>query len=108
MTLLADPNLTRFFQIDGILFASSVPHAQRSLAEAVSGREVTTVHSEASKGKPAILGMWMLGEVIAAQKLLLGMGAQAVHSIVLCRRGDRAVSAALRRYASFEVSPVDS
>jgi hypothetical protein len=42
------------------------------------------------------------GAVIAGQRLLLRMGAAAVHSIVLCRR-DQAIEAALRRYASFEI-----
>jgi hypothetical protein len=69
---------------------------------------VTSIHSEASGGRPKNLGMWVAGEVIAAQQLLLRMGATAVDSVVLCRRGDRAVEAALRRYARFEVVPHSS
>jgi hypothetical protein len=100
--LLENPRMTPLFQIDGVIVPSCDPHRQLPLAELVDGEKVTTVHSEASAGRARILGMWMSGEVIAAQHLLLKMGAAAVHSIVLCRR-DQAIEAALRRYSSFEI-----
>ena len=41
----------------------------------VAGQHVTTVHSEKRNDKPAITGVQIAGEVIAAQKLLTQMGA---------------------------------
>ena len=100
--LFEKPQLTSSFRIDGVIVPSFDPYRQLPLAELVAGEKVTTVHSEVSAGRARILGMWMSGEVITAQRLLLQMGAAAVHSIVLCRR-DQAIEAALRRYASFEI-----
>ena len=84
-SLLANPRLTSSFQIDGIISPPAGPHPQPPLPDLVAGQEVTTVHSRVSKGKPAILGMSLSGEVIASQKLLLRMGASAAHSIVAVR-----------------------
>jgi hypothetical protein len=100
--LVENPRLTPTFRIDGVIVPSYDPRRQLPLAELVVGEKVITVHSEASAGRTRRLGMWMSGEVIAAQRLLLQMGAAAVHSIVLGRR-DQAVEEALRRHASFEI-----
>jgi hypothetical protein len=105
--LLEKPRLTSSFRIDGVIVPSFDPYRQLPLTELVADEKVTTVHSEASAGRARILGMWMSGEVIAAQRLLLQMGAADVHSIVLCRR-DQAIEAALRRYASFEIVEGDA
>ena len=101
--LVEKPRLTPSFQIDGVIVPSYDPRRRRPLAELVDGEKVTTVHSEAEDGRARSLGMWMSGEVIAAQHLLLQMGAAAVHSIVLSRP-DEAIEAALRRHASFELA----
>ena len=100
--LLENPRLTPSFRIDGVIIPSYDPRRRLPLAELVDGEKVTTVHSEASGGRARTLGMWMSGEVIAAQRLLLQMGAAAVHSMVLSRH-DQAIEAALRRHASFEI-----
>lgn len=100
--LLEKPRLTPSFRIDGIIVPSYDPRQDVALADLVVGQKISTVHSEASAGKACTLGMWMSGEVIAAQHLLRRMGAVAVHSIVLCRR-DQAIEAALRRHASIEI-----
>ena len=105
--LVEKPRLTSSFQIDGVIVPSFDPYRQLPLTELVAGEKVTTVHSEASAGRARGLGMWMSGEIIAAQRLLLNMGAADVHSIVLCRR-DQAIEAALRRYASFEIVEADA
>ncbi len=105
--LVEKPPLTPSFWIDGVIVPSFDPYRQLPLAELVAGEKVTTVHSEASAGQARILGMWMSGEVIAAQRLLLQMGAADVHSIALCRH-DQAIEAALRRYASFEIVEADA
>jgi hypothetical protein len=100
--LVENPRLTPSFRIDGVIIPSYDPLRRLPLAELVDGEKVTTVHSEASEGRARTLGMWMSGEVIAAQRLLLQMGAAAVHSMVLSRH-DQAIEAALRRHASFEI-----
>jgi hypothetical protein len=105
--LVEKPRLTSSFRIDGVIVPSFDPYQPLPLAELVAGEKVTTVHSEASAGRARILGMWMSGEVIAAQRLLLQMGAADVHSIVLSRR-DQAIEAALCRYASFEIVEADA
>ena len=105
--LVEKPRLTSSFRIDGVIVPSFDPYQPLPLAELVVGEKVTTVHSEASAGRARILGMWMSGEVIAAQRLLLQMGAADVHSIVLSR-GDQAIEAALGRYASFEIVEGDA
>ena len=73
--LVEKPPLTPSFWIDGVIVPSFDPYRPLPLAELVAGEKVTTVHSEASAGQARILGMWMSGEVIAAQRLLLQMGA---------------------------------
>ena len=100
--LVENRRLTPTFRIDGVIVPSYDPRRQLPLAGLVVGEKVITVHSEATRLRTRRLGMWMSGEVIAAQRLLLRMGAAAVHSIVLCRR-DQAIEAALRRHASFEI-----
>jgi hypothetical protein len=105
--LVENPRLTSSFRIDGVIVPSYDPCRQLSLAELVDGEKVTTVHSEAKAGLPRRLSMPMAGEVIAAQHLLLQMGAADVHSIVLCRP-DQAIEAALRRHASFEIAEAAS
>src|SRR6202035_4629429 len=83
VVLLENPRLTPSFGIDGVIIPSYDPLRRLPLAALVDAEKVTTVHSEASGGRARTLGMWMSGEVIAAQRLLLQMGAAAVHSIVL-------------------------
>jgi hypothetical protein len=102
LVLFDKPRLTPSFRIDGVVIPSCDSRPPLPLAELVSGKRVTTVHSQASQGRAATLGMWMSGEVIAAQHLLVRMGAAAVHSIVLCGR-DQAIEEALRLHASFEI-----
>jgi hypothetical protein len=101
---LAPARLTKRFVIEGVL----VPDLDRSegkpLREAVAGRQVTTVHSEKRSGKAAIIGMYIAGEVIAAQKLLTQMGAASVDSLLM-GRDDQAVGQALRRYARYTLAP---
>lgn len=107
-SFIAPARLTRRFMIDAVLFAGSDEAGEGSLQEIVPGRHVTTVHSEKDRnGRPAIIGMWVSGEVIMAQQLLARMGAASAHSIILCRRDDRAIGKALRRYAKYEVEMVD-
>jgi hypothetical protein len=73
----------------------------------VAGKHVTTVHSEKRDGQPAIIGMYISGEVIAAQELVKQMGAASVDSLVLCRRDDQAVGQALRKYARYAIEHVE-
>ena len=80
---------------------------RRPLREMITGKHVTTVHSEKRDGKPAITGMWIAGEVIAAQKLLTQMGAASADSLLLCHREDQAVGQALRKYARFTVENME-
>lgn len=105
--LVEKPRLTPSFWIDGVIVPSYDPYRSLPLAELVADEKVTTVHSEVSAGRPRNLGMWMSGEIIAAQHLLLQMGAADVHSIVLSRY-DQAIEAALRRHASFELVEADA
>jgi hypothetical protein len=105
--IVAPARLTQRLMIDGVLVPDLDGNAYRPLQQIVAGKHVTTVHSEKDRNRrPAIIGMWASGEIIVAQRLLARMGAASVHSIMLCRRDDRAVGEALRRYATYEVELV--
>jgi hypothetical protein len=97
---LAGVRLSGRFAIEGILVPGLDPADRRPLHEVVAGNHVTTVHSEKRSGKPAIIGMYIAGEVIMAQKLLSQLGAASVDSLLL-GRDDQAVGPALSRYASY-------
>lgn len=88
---LAPIQLTRRFAVEGILMPDLGTADRRPLREMITRKHVTTVHSEKRDGKPAISGMWIAGEVIAAQKLLTQMGAASADSLLLCHREDQAV-----------------
>jgi hypothetical protein len=104
---LAPFRLTERFAIDGLLIPALDTADCRSVHEVVAGKHVTTVHSEKRAGQPAIIGMWISGEVIVAQKLLTQMGAASVDSIVLGRRDDLAVGRALRKYARYAIERIE-
>ncbi len=80
-TFVASIQLTRRFVIKGILVPDPGIADRRPIREMVAGQHVTTVHSEKRGGKPAITGMYIAGEVIAAQKLLTQMGAASADSL---------------------------
>ena len=105
---LAPIQLTRRFVSDGILVPDLGNADRRPLREVVAGKHVTTVHSEKRNGKPAITGMWIAGEVIAAQKLLTQMGAASADSLLLCRRDDQAVGEALHKYARYAIEDTEN
>jgi hypothetical protein len=104
---LAPFRLTERLAIDGLLVPGLDTGDCRPAREVVAGKHVTTVHSEKRSGQPAIIGMSISGEVIAAQKLLTQMGAASVDSLVLCRRDDQAVGQALRKYARYAIEHVE-
>lgn len=74
--------------------------AMESIAE-VSGRGIVTVHSYKDS-----LGMWVAGEVVVVQTLLLQRGARSVRSIVVVKRGDPAIQGALEKHAKVEIRAV--
>jgi hypothetical protein len=93
--------------IDGAIVAGLDAQDARPLTQVVSGKTITTLHSElSSRGAPARIGMWMGGEVIMSQHILREAGASSVHSVVLCGHRDRAIEKALGSYADFEVVTV--
>ena len=106
--LLTPIKLTSRFAIEGILVPDLGTADRRPLHEVVAGQHVTTVHSEKRDGKPAIIGMWIAGEVITAQNLLTQMGAASADSLMLCRRDDQAVGQALRKYARYAVENMEN
>jgi hypothetical protein len=103
MPVIAPARLARRVRVDGVMARGLGPGHGDSLGEQVTGRDVTSIHSLRDSRGPARLGMWVAGEVILAQRLLTGMGAASVRSVVVCRRGDRAVERELRTYATVEV-----
>jgi hypothetical protein len=107
-TFVAPIQLTRRFAIEGILVPDPGIADHRPIREMVAGQHVTTVHSEKRDGKPAITGMYIAGEVIAAQKLLTQMGAASADSLLLCRWEDQAVGQALRKYARYAVESMEN
>jgi hypothetical protein len=100
-TFVASAPLTGRFAIEGILVPDLIDPSGKPIHEIVPGRHVTTVHSERRNGKPANLGMYLSGEVIAAQKLVMRMGAASVDSLIIGRQDDLAVGQALRKYARY-------
>lgn len=90
--------------IDGAIVSGLGAQDTRPLTQVVTGKSVTTIHSElSSRGAPARIGMWMGGEIIMSQRILLEAGASSVRSVVLCGHHDQAIEKALSSYADFEV-----
>jgi hypothetical protein len=106
-TFIQPFRLTKYFAIDGLLVPGIDTADRRPAREVVAGKHVTTVHSEKRDGQPAIIGMYISGEVIAAQEMVKQMGAASVDSLVLCRRDDQAVGQALRKYARYAIERVE-
>ncbi len=94
--------LTARLRIDGVLIPAAGQIGDGPLADLVAGRHVTSVHSHVARGKALSVGMWISGEVIIAQALLVRMGAAAATSVIVGNHDD-AVEEALRRHAKFEV-----
>jgi hypothetical protein len=89
--LIAPARLTSRFQIDGLI-SNHQPGLVSGVVTDVAGQHVVTVHSYRHS-----LGMWIAGEVLIAQGLLVAGGCASVRSIVVVGRGDEAVASVLSR-----------
>lgn len=105
--------LTSGLSIDGVI-VPGLSHAEARLPicqNMVHGRNVTTVHSEQRESgetpEASWMGMYMAGEVILSQRLLLNMGAASVKSIILCRGIDGSMRKAMKGLADFEIRTRD-
>lgn len=99
-TLVPSAELPQGLVVEGIFVPDRADGPNQLTSEDVAGRHITTVHSLLRDHKPANLSMYLAGEVIAAQKMIMGMRADSIHSLVLSRP-DKAVGQALSRYAEF-------
>lgn len=95
--------------IDGAIVPGLDTHDRRPLTQVACGKDITTIHSQMSnRNVPARIGMWMGGEIIMSQRILLEAGARTVRSVVLCGHHDQAIEEAIRNYADFKVIPVQA
>jgi hypothetical protein len=93
--------------IDGAIVPGLDAHDPRPLTQVVKEKSVTTLHSEmSSRNVPARIGMWMGGEIIMSQRILLAAGAESVRSVVICGHRDQAIEQALSSYADYEIITV--
>jgi len=104
--LKAPAGLSASLTIAGILVPGETNGFAQSLAQLVSEKHLISIHGHQERGRAATLGMYLSGEVIVGQALLKRMGAASVRSIVVCRRGDRAVEAALCHYTKVEIDMI--
>ena len=96
-TLIAPARMTDRFQIDGLI-SNQQPGLVSGVVADVMGQHVVTVHSYRHS-----LGMWIAGEVLVAQGLLVARGCASVRSILVVKRGDEAVARVLSARAEVTI-----